>query len=154
MPRGIKGSGVQVAGQPMTNEDIALAEARIKGQRAPLHEDDFKGIEETMVKRDVMKTPDGRSISRVGNFMSTPVVGDQQTLKRFARIEPDWSNWTAMKPQEMMLLQDLRVLIGWDGDKQLALVDDRKLAMIKQKAKQGLLSDKDMAVLEQLEEIQ
>lgn len=151
MPRGIKGSGPQVAGQPMTSEDMQEVEKRIEGKRSPLHEDDFKSIENSMINRNILKTADGREISRVGNFQSAPVYGDSQTLKKFARIEPDYTGWIKMSNEECLLYQDLRLLIGHDGDKKLGLIDSRKLAKIKQDAKQGLLSDVQAVALEKLE---
>lgn len=153
MARGIKGSGIQVMGQPMTSEDIALAEKRIEGQRAPLHEEDFKEVEEKMATRRILKTEDGRNIAQVGKFNTSPNFGDSQTLKRFARIEPDYTGWIKCTNQEALAYQDLRVMIGHDGDKKLGLIDERKLNKIKQDAEKGLLSDKEMEALEQLEAI-
>lgn len=153
MARGVKGSGVQVAGLPMNSEDIALAEKRIEGKRSPLHEDDFKELQENMATRDIMKTDDGRKISRVGNFQAPLVMGHESTLKKFARIEPNYRGWIKVANEEALLYQDLRVMIGHDGDKKLGLIDKDKLEQIKQDAKQGLLSDKDMKTLEQLEEM-
>lgn len=150
-----KGStNVVTAGQPMNSEDIALAEQRIAGKRAPLHEDDFKDIEEKMASRKVLKTDDGRQIAQVGKFNNPMNYGDSQTLKKFARIEPDYTGWTKMTNAEALLYQDLRCLAGHDGDKKLGLLDIKKLAGIKQQAKQGLLSDFQMEALEKLEAIQ
>lgn len=151
MARGVKGSGVQVAGQPMTSEDISLAQERIEGKRSPLHEDDFKEVEEKMATRNILKTEDGRRIAQVGNFNTAQVYGDSQTLKKFARIEPDYTGWTKMTNAQALLYQDLRLLAGHDGDKRLGLLDIKKFAKIKQDGKQGLLSEKDMETLEQLE---
>ena len=153
MARGVKGSGVQVAGQPMTSEDLQQVEQRIEGKRAPLHEEDFKEIEEKMATRNVLNTADGRKISQVGNFQSAPVFGDSQTLKKFARIEPDYTGWIKMSNAECLLYQDLRLLIGHDGDKKLGLIDKNKFEKIKQDAKKGLLSDVMKEALEQLEAI-
>ena len=153
MARGVKGSGVQTAGQPMTSEDIALAEKRIEGKRAPLHEDDFKEVEDKMTTRKVLETADGRRISQVGKFNTSPNFGDSQTLKRFARIEPDYTGWIKCTNQEALAYQELRVMIGHDGDKRLGLIDERKLNKIKQEAEKGLLSEKEMEALEQLEAI-
>lgn len=152
MPRGIPNA--KVAGQPMNNEDIQAAEKRVEGKRAPLHEEDFKEIEENMAKRNVIKTEDGRKIALVGNRMSAPIFGDSQTLKKFARIEPDWSDWIPCTNDEALIYQDLRVMIGHDGDKKLGLIDERKLAKIKQDAKKGLASDAQELALKKLEEIQ
>lgn len=153
MARGVKGSGVQVAGQPMTSEDIALAEERVKGKRSPLHEEDFKEIEENMATRDIMKTEDGRKISRVGNFQAPLTIGHESTLKKFARIEPNYRGWIKVTNQEAILYQNLRVMIGHDGDKKLGLIDKDKLEQIKIDAKEGLLSEYQMEALEQLEAI-
>lgn len=153
MARGVKGSGAQVAGQPMTSEDIALAEQRTEGKRAPLHEDDFKEVEQKMATRNIFKTEDGRKIAQVGEFNKPQVYGDSQTLKKFARIEPDYTGWTKMTNAQALLYQDLRLLAGHDGDKKLGLLDIRKFAQIKQDAKKGLLSEKDMETLEKLEAI-
>lgn len=148
-----KGSA-NVAGLPMTTEDIQEAELRVAGKRAPLHEEDFKDVEDRMVTRDVMKTEDGRKISRVGNFQAPLTMGDSQTLKKFARIEPDYTDWIHCTNAEALLYQDLRVMIGHDGDKKLGLIDERKLARIKKDAKEGLLSDFQVEALRKLEEIQ
>lgn len=153
MTRGVKGSG-QVAGLPMTSEDIALAEKRVEGKRAPLHEEDFKDLENDMATRKILKTADGREIAQVGSFKQTQIFGDSQTLKKFARIEPDWSDWIPCTNEEALLYQDLRVMIGHDGDKRLALIDERKLGRIKQESKKGLLPDIQIKALKQLEEIQ
>lgn len=144
-----KGSTNVVAGLPMTSEDLALVEQRIEGKRAPLHEEDHP-----IVKGKVIKTEDGREITQVGKFQSSLIHGDAQTLKKFARIEPDYTGWIKMDNQETLLYQDLRVLIGHDGDKKLGLIDSRKLDKLKQDAKKGSLSDKEMDALEQLEAIQ
>lgn len=140
---------IQIAGQPMTSEDIALAEQRIEGKRAPLHEDDHP-----IVQGRTIKTDDGRQITQVGNFQAPKQFGDSQTLKKFARITPDYTGWIKTTNTEALLYQDLRVMIGHDGDLKLGLIDERKLAKIKQDGKKGLLSDKDMHALEQLEAIQ
>lgn len=153
MARGVKGSGVQTSGQPMTSEDIELAEKRVEGKRSPLHEDDFKEIEEKMATRDIMETSDGRKISRVGNFQAPLIMGHASTLKRFARIEPDYTGWIKMTNNEALLYQDLKLLIGHDGDKKLGLIDERKLLRIKRNAQEGLLTDKELESLEQLEAI-
>lgn len=147
MPRGIP--NVKTAGQPMTTEDMQQAEQRIEGKRAPLHEEDFslpQGRETT--------TPDGRKITQVGNFQAPLSYGDSQTLKKFARIEPDYRGWIKCTNAEALLYQDLRVMIGHDGDKKLGLIDKEKLADIKLDSKRGLLSDKEMEALEKLEAIQ
>lgn len=152
MARGVKGSGpgaIQIAGQPMTSEDLQMVEERIEGQRAPLHEDDHP-----LPKGNILKTADGRKITQVGNFQASPTYGDSQTLKKFARIEPDYSGWVKVTNVQALLYQELRVMIGHDGDKKLGLIDFRKLDKIKQKAKEGNLSEKEMESLEQLEEIQ
>lgn len=154
MARGVKGSAVQVAGLPMTSEDIALAEKRVEGKRSPLHEDDFKEIEQDMATRDIMKTEDGRKISRVGNFQAPLVMGHESTLKKFARIEPNYRGWIKVTNEEALLYQELRVMIGHDGDKKLGLIDKDKLEELKLDAKEGLLSDAQMEVLEKLEAIQ
>lgn len=154
MARGVKGSGPQVAGLPMTSDDMAQVEQRIEGKRSPLHEDDFKDIEHKMATRDVMTTPAGQKIARVGNFQAALNYGDSQTLKKFARIEPDYTGWIKMTNDQALLYQDLRVLIGHDGDKKLGLIDPRKLDRIKQQAKQGDLTDKESDALEQLEATQ
>lgn len=148
MPRGIKGSGPQIAGQPMTAEDMQEVEQRIEGKRAPLHEEDHP-----LPKGRVIETGDGRRITQVGNLNAPLNYGDSQTLKKFARIEPDYTGWIKMNNDECLLYQDLRLLIGHDGDKKLGLIDSRKLAKIKQDAKQGLLSDFQINALEQLEAI-
>lgn len=139
---------VNVAGSPMTSEDLALVEQRIEGKRAPLHEDDHP-----LPKVRIMETEDGRKIKQVGNFQSTPTYGDSQTLKKFARIEPSYEGWIKMNNQQALLYQDLRLLVGHDGDKKLGLIDSRKLAKIKQDAKEGLLPEKELEALEQLEAI-
>ncbi len=154
MARGVKGSGVQTAGTPMTSEDILAAEARIEGKRAPLHEEDFDELTEKMASRKILNTADGRQIAQVGSFKQTQVFGDSQTLKKFARIEPDWSDWIPCTNEEALLYQDLRVMIGHDGDKRLALIDERKLARVKKEGKSGLLPDIQMKALKSLEEIQ
>lgn len=151
MARGVKGSGVQVAGVPMTSEDIALAEKRIEGKRAPLHEEDFKEIEKDMVTRDIMKTEDGRKISRVGNFQAPLTMGHESTLKKFARIEPSYKGWIKVTNEQAILYQQLRVMVGHDGDKKLGLIDKDKLEEIKLDGQKGLLSDEQMEALEQLE---
>ncbi len=148
MARGVKGSGVQTAGQPMTSEDMAIVEQRIEGKRSPLHEDDHP-----LPKARILATDDGRKIQQVGNFQAPLSYGDSQTLKKFARIEPDYTGWIKCTNQQALLYQDLRVMIGHDGDKKLGLIDSRKLDKIKQDAKQGLLSDPQMEALEQLEAI-
>lgn len=148
MPRGVKGSGVNVAGQPMTSEDLVLVEQRIEGKRAPLHEEDHP-----LPKARILNTDDGRKIQQVGNFQSTPTYGDSQTLKKFARIEPDYTGWTKMNNAQVLLYQDLRCLIGHDGDKKLGLLDTKKLNRIKQERDNGTLPEKDVEFLEQLEAI-
>ncbi len=140
---------VKVAGQPMTTEDMAVVEQRIEGKRAPLHESDHP-----LPKGKILETADGRKITQVGNFQATPTYGDSQTLKKFARIEPDYDGWIKMSNQEALSYQDLRLLIGHDGDKKLGLIDHRKFDKIKKQAKEGLLSEKEMEALEQLEAIQ
>lgn len=148
MARGVKGSGVQVAGQPMTSEDMQVVEQRIEGKRAPLHEDDHP-----LPKGRVLQTEDGRKITQVGNFQTIPNYGDSQTLKKFARIEPNYKGWIKVTNQEAILYQELRVMIGHDGDKKLGLIDKDKLEQIKMDAKEGLLSEPQMEALEQLEAI-
>lgn len=145
MPRGIPNA--KTAGQPMTSEDMALVEQRIEGKRAPLHEDDHP-----LPKARVMKTEDGREIKQVGNFANTLNYGDSQTLRKFARIEPSYEGWIKMSNQQALIYQDLRLLIGHDGDKKLGLIDSKKLSRIKQDGKNGLLSEKDMEFLQQLED--
>ena len=152
MPRGIPKE--KVAGNPMTSEELAQAEERVAGKRAPLHEDDFKEIENKMVTRDVMQTADGRKISRVGQFQAPQVMGHESTLKRFARIRPDYTGWIKMGSEEVRIYQELKLLIGHDGDEKLGLIDERKLERIKKEGKNGLLSEKDTELLAQLEEIQ
>lgn len=146
MPRGIP--KVQVAGAPMTSDDLALVEQRIEGKRAPLHEEDHP-----LPQGRVVKTEDGRKITQVGNFQATQNYGDSQTLKKFARIEPDYTGWIKMTPEQVTIYQELRVLTGYDGDKKLGLMDSRKLARIKQEAEEGLLTDQMVEALEQLEAI-
>lgn len=148
MARGVRGSGTVVSGQPMTAEDIQVAEKRIEGKRAPLHEDDHP-----LPQGRVFKTDDGRKITQVGEFNKPLNYGDSQTLKRFAPIEPDYTGWIKMTNKEALLYQDLRLLIGHDGDKKLGLIETRKLEKIKQDAKQGLLSESQLEALEQLEGI-
>ena len=144
MPRGIP--NVKTAGEPMTAEDIQLAEQRTEGKRAPLHEDDHP-----VVQGKVIKTEDGRTITQVGAFNKPLNYGDSQTLKKFARIEPDYTGWIKMSNEQCLLYQDLRVLIGHDGDKRLGLIDKNKLLKIKQDAKQGLLTELMSEALAQLE---
>lgn len=139
---------VQVEGQPMTTEDMQLVEQRIEGKRAPLHEEDHP-----LPKGRLLETEDGRKITQVGKFQGAPSFGDSQTLKKFSRIEPDYTGWIKMGNEEVRLYQELRLLIGHDGDKKLGLIDERKLLKIKELGKKGQLSDKDTQALEQLEAI-
>lgn len=130
----------------MTKEELELVEARTAGKRGAIHEED-----NPMPKARVVKRPDGSEIKQVGNFQAAPVFGDSQTLKKFARIESDTSDWVRMSNDEALLYQDLRVLIGHDGDKKLGWIDHRKLDKIKKEAQQGTLPDHLAQVLEQLE---
>ena len=59
-----------------------------------------------------------------------------------------------MTNHQALLYQDLRVLIGHDGDKKLGLISQRKLDKLKQDSKKDLLSEKEMQALSQLEETQ
>ncbi len=145
MPKAIS---TKVAGSPMTSEDLALVEQRIEGQRAPLHEDDHP-----LPKARILKTDDGRKIQQIGNFQSIPTYGDSQTLKKFARIKPSYEGWIKMTNAQALIYQELRLLVGHDGDEKLGLIDSRKLATIKKDAKNGLLSERDSEALEQLEAI-
>lgn len=144
MPRGIPNA--KVAGSPMTIDEMQQVEQRIEGQRAPLHEDDHP-----LPKARLLETEDGRKIKQVGNFQAPLSYGDSQTLKKFARIEPDYTDWIKMTNEQCLIYQDLRLLIGHDGDKKLGLIDPRKLEKLKQDAKKGLLSDFQMEALEKLE---
>ncbi len=136
------------AGQPMTSEDMAMVEQRIAGKRAPLHEDDHP-----LPKVRELKTEDGRTIKQVGNFQSIPTYGDSQTLKKFARIAPDYDGWIKMNAEEVELYQALKVLQGHDADVKLGLIDEKKFNKIKRDGNAGLLSDADMELLQKLEVI-
>lgn len=121
-----KKGDVQIAGKPMDAEELAAAEARMEGKRSPIHEDDFQ-----LPKGEVIVTPDGREITKIGNFKAQPQVGDSQTLKKFARIEPDYEGWIPMTPKEALMHQGViapekgfvvGALVGYDADKQLGLL--------------------------------
>ncbi len=142
---------VIVAGKPMTTEDLEAVEARIAGKRAPLHEDDHP-----MPKAKVLVTEDGRKISQVGNFQAPQVMGHSGTLKKFARIEPDYDGWTKMNAEHVRIYQGLGVLTGHDGDKRLGLIDQRKLNKIKRQAKEedNLMNEDILNLLSELEAMQ
>lgn len=142
----------QVAGVPMTQDDLAIVEKRIEGKRSPLHEDDFKDIENKMVTKDIMTTSDGRKISRVGNFQAPQIMGHESTLKKFARIEPDYTGWIEMDADDVRIYQGLGVLKGHDWDKKLGLINNKKMNQVIRDSKEGLLTDAEMNLLEELED--
>lgn len=133
MGRPRKNDGVVVAGEPMDANDMAAAEARVEGKKSALSEKDF-----VLPKGKIFKTDDGREIEQVGNFRPQLVVGDSQTLKRFRRIEPNFSRitqltdkegnptetarWVPISNDEAVEAQKHKLLIGHDGDKAMGLL--------------------------------
>lgn len=142
---------VVVAGKPMTAEDLEAVEERIKGKRSPLHEDDHP-----MPKGETIITEDGRKITKIGKFQAPQVMGHSGTLKKFARIEPDYDGWMKMNADHVRVYQGLGVLQGHDGDKRLGLIDERKLNRIKKQAqeKDNLLNEDVLNLLSELEAMQ
>lgn len=104
-------------GQPMTSDDLKEAEERIKDKKSPLSEHDYP-----MPKGKTKVMDDGREITQVGNFRSGSKFGDSQTLKRFARIEPDFTGWIPMSKDECLMYQQKGLLLGYDGDVQKGLL--------------------------------
>lgn len=104
-------------GQPMTTEDLKEAEERIKGKKSPLSEYDYE-----MPKGKTKVMDDGREITQIGNFRGSSKFGDSQTLKRFARIEPDFTGWIPMTIAECLLYQKKGLLVGYDADAQKGLL--------------------------------
>lgn len=98
----VKEIGVQVAGEPMTKEELTQAALRVKGKKSPFDpkvvvdsDGNKKVIAGTPVKAakqtGTLKRIDGSEVKQVGSFKASPQVGDSQTLKKFKRIMPNFS---------------------------------------------------------------
>lgn len=92
------GQDTIVAGEPMTTEELAQATERVKGKKSPFDpkvKEDGTKVPGTPVKpakvTGTMKRTDGSEVKQIGNFKSSPEVGDSQTLKKFKRIMPNFS---------------------------------------------------------------
>lgn len=151
-----------VAGEPMTKEELAVATKRVEGKKSPF---DPKTVIDKEGNKTVIKgTPvkpakvsgtltrvDGSKVTNVGNFKSSPEVGDSQTLKKFKRIMPNFNKpvmimkgigddaeqlhckWIPMTTKEALAYQGVlpdgridrekAILLGYDEDHQMGLLE-------------------------------
>lgn len=119
MPRGTYEKKVAVTS--MSKDELKEVEEKNGNKISPFTKADLG------IKAKPGEVVPGTHRVRVGNFTKPALVGHAGTLRDFAKIEIDHEaeGWIPMTWDQMAQYQEEGILVGWDADKMLGLLQDK-----------------------------
>lgn len=126
MPRGIPNRREEVKVEPMSKDELKRIAEESENKQGPLEKAPVSPAQGVEVPNLNNPTVTRRVIGMQGTALGPQVVGDRQTLKKFARKKVDYRGWISVTEADIQEYQRKGILIGHDPDKKLALIKEEE----------------------------